>query len=238
MQGVRGEDASSGEFRRRQNFIGTPESRIEQARFVPPPPAHLEESLEAFEKYLAVEDYPPLVRLALIHYQFEAIHPFIDGNGRIGRLLITLLLCNWGLLPLPLLYLSAFFERNRRDYYDLLREVSERGAWLEWIVFFLAGVIEQARDAARRAQELQDLQAVWRGRLAQARASALVPALADMLFEAPLISIPIAEKRLGVTYNSARNAVAHLVGLGILRQIGDRSYNKVYIADAIIRIIS
>ena len=116
-------------------------------------PDRLQEGLDAFEKYLHQDDpFPPLIRLALIHYQFEALHPFVDGNGRIGRLLVSLLMVNWNLLSLPLLYLSAFFEANRQAYYDLLFEVSARGAWLEWLRFFLLGVAEQARDAGTRAK--------------------------------------------------------------------------------------
>ncbi len=129
LAGVRGDQATPGEFRRTQNWIGRPGCTLNDADFVPPPVAEMNAALDAFEKYLhAGNAYPPLVRLAVIHYQFEAIHPFLDGNGRIGRLLISLLLVHWNLLSLPLLYLSAFFERHRKDYYDLLFAVSERGA--------------------------------------------------------------------------------------------------------------
>ena len=130
MQGVRGEQATPGEFRRSQNWIGPPGCTLNDATFVPPPPTELMDSLSAFESYLhGADSLPPLVRLALIHYQFEAIHPFIDGNGRIGRLLITLLLVHWESLPLPLLYLSAYFERRRDEYYRLQLEVSASGSW-------------------------------------------------------------------------------------------------------------
>ena len=128
MEGVRGDRATPGEFRRSQNWIGRPGCTLNEAEFVPPPVPEMHEALDAFEKYLhAGNTYPPLVRLAFIHYQFETIHPFLDGNGRIGRLLVTLLLVTWNLLPLPLLYLSAFFEQHRQAYYDLLRVVSEKG---------------------------------------------------------------------------------------------------------------
>jgi Fic family protein len=163
MEDVRGEQATPGEFRRSQNWIGPPGCTLNQAHFVPPPVPEMNEGLDAFEKYIHGDDpSPPLIRLALIHYQFEAIHPFLDGNGRIGRLLISLLLAHWNLLPLPLLYLSAFFERNRQQYYDLLLAVSERGACSDWVSFFLRGVLAQATDANRRAKRLQDLQAEWR----------------------------------------------------------------------------
>jgi Fic family protein len=136
LTGVRGEHATPGEFRRRQNWIGRPGCTLNEATFVPPPVPQMRNALDAFEKYLNSGDlHPPLVRLALAHYQFEAIHPFVDGNGRIGRLLISLLLVQWDLMPLPLLYLSAFFHRHRQDYYERLMAVSERDAWRDWILF-------------------------------------------------------------------------------------------------------
>jgi len=199
MEGVRGEHATPGEFRRSQNWIGRPGCTIQDAEFVPPPVPEMQEALDAFEKYLHVEDnYPPLIRLAFIHYQFETIHPFLDGNGRIGRLAITLLLVNWDLLPLPLLYLSAFFEKHRQGYYDLLLGVSRQGAWPRWVEFFLRGVAEQTRDAGQRAKRLQDLQEEWRARLAQKRSPGLLFRLADSLFETPILTIPQAQSLLGV----------------------------------------
>jgi Fic family protein len=175
MEGVRGGRATPGEFRRSQNWIGPPGCTLNEADYVPPPVAEMHEALDALEKYLHAQgDYPPLVRLAFIHYQFEAIHPFLDGNGRMGRLLLSLLLVNWDLLPLPLLYLSAYFERYRSGYYDLLMAVSQRGDWREWALFFLRGVAEQARDAITRIKGLQDLQIAWRERLTQARLDAAV----------------------------------------------------------------
>ena len=161
----------------------------------------------------------------------------MDGNGRIGRLLISLLLNDWKLLPLPLLYLSAYFERHRQRYYDLLFSVSERGAWREWVLFFLRGVAEQARDAGARAKRLQDLQMEWRRRLTGARTSVLTLKLIDGLFVLPFLTIPQAEALLGITYRSAQRIVEKLVQLGILRQIGEASYGKVYVADDVLRVI-
>lgn len=140
MKGARGEHATPGEFRRIQNYIaGRGGSTLQNAVYVPPPVPEMQQALDAFEKYLHGEDaHPPLVRLACIHYQFEAIHPFLDGNGRIGRLLISLLLVHWNLLPLPLLYLSTYFENHKQNYYDLLLGVSARGAWNEWLLFSCA----------------------------------------------------------------------------------------------------
>jgi len=238
LAGVRGEHATPGEFRRSQNWIGAPGCTLNEATFVPPPLPQMHESLDALEKYLHSQDeYPSLVRLAFIHYQFEAIHPFVDGNGRIGRLLLSLLFVQWQLLPLPLLYLSAYFHRHRQDYYDLLLGVSERGDWRTWVLFFLRGVAEQARDAVERASRLQDLREEWHRRLAQARTSALLLRLADALFESPILTIPQAQQRLGVTYPSAQRNVAKLIEAGILQPVGQVAYGKTYLAAEIMRVI-
>jgi len=238
MEGVRAGHATPGEFRRMQNWIGPPGCTLNEAPFVPPPVPQMHEALDGLEKYLHSQDvYPPLVRLALVHYQFEAIHPFIDGNGRVGRLLISLLLVERGLLPLPLLYLSAYFYRHRGEYYDLLSAVSERGAWAEWLSFVLQGIAEQSQDAAERAHQLQELQVNWHERLTQARASALLLRLADHLFESPVITIPEAARLLGVTYRSAQLNVRKLIEAGILAQIGDADYGRTYVANEILDMI-
>jgi Fic family protein len=237
MEGVRGERTTPGEFRSSQNWIGAPGSTLNEAEFVPPPPPEMRTALDAFEKYLHEEDgQPELARLAFIHYQFEAIHPFLDGNGRIGRLLLSLLLVHWGLLPLPLLYLSAFFERHRDQYYDSLMGVSQRGAWKDWVEFFLQGVALQARDAMGRAKRLQDLQLEWRARLAGAR-SALPLRLTDYLFQSPVLTIPQAQGVLGVTYHSARRTVEKLITVGVLQPRGElagaRSFAAGEVLDAV-----
>jgi Fic family protein len=212
---------------------------LNEATFVPPSVDAMNTTLDALEKYLHTEDdLPPLVRLALIHYQFEAIHPFIDGNGRIGRLLISLLSVHWNLLPLPLLYLSAFFEHHRDEYYDLLMAVSTRGGWREWVAFFLRGVAEQARDAVARAKRLQDLETEWRQRLIQARTSALVLRLVEQLFQSPYIAIPQAQKLLKVTYPSAQRSVERLVKLGVLKPVAQAAYGKMFVAPRILDIVN
>ncbi|MCK6623050.1 MAG: Fic family protein [Calditrichaceae bacterium] len=238
MEGVRGEHATPGRFRRSQNWIGRPGCTLNEADFVPPPPAQLKECLDLFEKYLHRNNqHPPLMRLAFIHYQFEAIHPFIDGNGRIGRLLISLLLVHWNLLPLPLLYLSAFFEKRRRDYYDGLTAVSEHGAWREWIAFFLRGVSEQAHDAIRRAKQLQNLQMEWHQKVTQARSSALLFPLINTLFERPILTIPDAQRFLNVTYRSAKLCIDKLIEMDILVPIIGISHGKTFYAKRILNII-
>jgi Fic family protein len=238
MQGVRGERATPGEFRQAQNWIASRPGTVAEADFVPPPVPEMHAALESLEKYLHAPDvYPPLVRLAFVHYQFETIHPFLDGNGRIGRLLLSLLLVSWNLLPLPLLYLSAYFERYRDAYYDLLEAVSARGAWREWVLYFLRGVEEQARDAVARAKRLQDLQLGWRHRLTQARASALLLRLVDALFQSPAVTLPQVQRMLGVTHRTASQAVARLVAEHILQAVPGRARNRQFVAPEVLAVL-
>lgn len=235
MEGVRGGHATPGEFRRTQNWIGPPGCSLDGASYVPPPVPEMREALGAFEKYLHQEDLcPPLMRLAYIHCQFESIHPFVDGNGRVGRLLIAFLMVHWKLLPQPLLYLSSFFERRRQEYYALLDGVRSRSDWSQWVSFFLQAVVEQSRDTITRARRLQDLQVAWRERLVSISASARLLQLADSLFETPVLSISDAQKLLGVSNRTARLHVEKLVGIGILRQVGEGGYGRTYAAAEIL----
>lgn len=238
MEGVRGEHMTPGEFRRSQNWIGPPGCTLMEATFVPPPEAKMKEALDQFEKYLhASAQLPPLIRLAMLHYQFEAIHPFLVGNGRVGRLLLTLLLCADGLLPKPLLYLSAYFERHRQRYYDLLLAISQRGAWSEWITFFLRGVAEQSHDAIRRSNRLIDLWQEYRQKLQSARTSPLSLRLVDELLSYPAISVAWAAKRLKVTHRSIQLNIEKLVRHGILREATGRRRNRIFVAPEIINIL-
>ena len=239
MKGVRGEHRTPGEFRTSPNWIGAPGCNLNDATYVPPPPGdELNSALNEFERYLHTEPkYPPLVELALIHYQFEAIHPFLDGNGRVGRLLAALLIVHWGLLSEPLLYISEYFERNRDDYYNLLFAVSAESAWQEWVEFFLQGVAEQAQVTNQRASALLGLQRDWREQLTATRASALPLRLVDSLFVSPFISIQSAQETLGVTYHTARNQVLKLEEAGILVEVTGRNYGKIYLAPEIPRIV-
>ena len=238
MEGVRGQQSEPGQFRSSQNWIGPPGCSLEEATFVPPPQSEMVAALDAFEKYLHAEsELPVLVRLALIHYQFEAIHPFLDGNGRIGRLLISLLLCAQGVLPQPLLYLSAYFEKNRTGYYEGLLKVSREGSWNDWIVFFLRGVHEQGEDAVARAKRLIALHEEYRDQCHVARGSALVLKLVDRLFSSPVITVPYASRFLDVTYASARKSIAKLEALGILREVTGKRRNKIYLAEKILELV-
>jgi len=238
LHGVRGQEKRPGEFRIKQNYIANPGQRIEDARYVPPPVSRMPQLLDQFEKYIhSEENLPFLVKLALIHYQFEAIHPFEDGNGRVGRILIPLLLCEKKYLPQPLLYLSSFFERNRNDYSDLLLRVSQRGEWMNWVRFFLTGIKEQSHDAIRRAHRLMDLWKNYRERVQKARTSALLPKLVDGLFSRPFLTIPLAQQALGVSYRAAKLNVEKLVAYSILKEISDRAYIRLFLAPEVMEII-
>ena len=174
----------------------------------------------------------------MAHYQFEAIHPFRDGNGRIGRLLITLLLCIKGVLDKPLLYLSAYFERNRQEYYDRLLDVSLEWKWNEWILFFLYGVIEQSKDAFERARQLMDLQQQYHKMVHITKRSALQIRLVDLLIERPVITIVFAREYFKITYPTAKNNIARLVKHGILKEISITSRHKFFIAEKVLEIIN
>lgn len=238
MAGVRGDYLTPGEFRRTQNWIGAHGVGLNDAAYVPPPVEEMKEALAALEHYLHADDpYPPLLRLGMIHYQFEAIHPFLDGNGRIGRLLITLLLVNWNLLPLPLLYLSAYFERNRQQYYDGLMAVSTCGDWQTWLHFFLTGVADQATDAVARAKELQDVKLSWQAQLQQLGVTALVHHVADLLLERPILAAQDVCEQFQVSHQTAMRAIQRLVDAGILQKLNERQRNQRFIAHQVVGII-
>lgn len=238
LAGVRGQNQTPGEFRRSQNWIGPPGCTLTDATYVPPPEDEMKQALDDLEHYFhAKSRIPPLIRLALIHYQFEAIHPFLDGNGRIGRLLTTLLLCTEGLLPQPLLYLSAFFERYRDDYYRLLLKVSQKGSWIEWVSFFLRAIEVQSKDAISRSDQLLRLWQEYRTRLQEARASALLLQLVDDLFACPVITNAGASRRLSITPRSTQLNIEKLVAAGILKEATGRRRNRIYTAPRIIEII-
>jgi Fic family protein len=235
MRGARGEaSVHPGEFRKTQNWIGPPGSPIGDATYVPPPPERLLETLDGLEKFInGRAELPALVRIALIHYQFEAIHPFEDGNGRIGRLLIMVLLSRWSLLPEALLYLSAFFEQRRDQYYRHLREISLAGAWRSWLAFFLTAVATEARDAVRRSEKLLALRDTIRARFP--RGSVRVLNLVDDLFVIPAITISIAAKNLDVTFAAASRIVQKLVGAGVLEEGKREGRSRRFFAKEILR---
>jgi len=233
MKGVRGGTATPGEFRRSQNWIGIPGSTISNATYIPPPPNELMSCLGDWEKFLHDKSISPLVQVAMIHYQFEAIHPFLDGNGRVGRLLITLLLIERDILPTPLLYLSAFFEATRRDYYDLLLDVGLKGNWEKWLEYFFNGVARQSEDALSRAERINKKLDTWKD---QITAKTLLKVI-DMIVANPFVTVKGVAAKLKVAFTTAQRAVDKLEDLGILKQVDKAKRDRVYCAKDIFDIL-
>ncbi|MBN2562276.1 MAG: Fic family protein [Phycisphaerae bacterium] len=235
----RGSDKAPGEFRRSQNWIGG--TRPGNARFVPPPPEHIMDCMGALEKFLHNQPVatPTLVKAALAHVQFETIHPFLDGNGRLGRLLITLILCAEKALDEPLLYLSLYFKQNRPLYYDLLQRVRNEGGWREWIGFFLEGVAETGEQAGQTARKLLSLFGADRERiqtLGRPAASAL--RVHQHLERRPITTVQAAARALKITEPTARAAFRRLQKLGIAREITGRRRRQVFSYDRYVKILS
>ena len=228
MQGVRGKDKLPGEIRRSQNWIGG--SRPGNALFVPPPPEEVPAALAALEGWLhAADPLPPLVKAGLAHAQFETIHPFLDGNGRIGRMLITLLVEHWGLLDAPLLYLSLPLKRRQADYYGRLSAIRADGDWEGWLAFFLECVAEAADDGVRVARAIHGLLGTDRQRLAaHDRATVAAIRLLDHLPANPMVTVPRASRLLGTTAPPARKAIELLEHLGVLRETTGKQRDRVY----------
>lgn len=228
-----------GEVRRSQNWIGRPGATLENARYVPPPVDEMHLCLSELEKFLHQEsDLPSLIKIGLVHYQFEVIHPFIDGNGRIGRLLITLLLTIWNLLSQPLLYLSLFFENNRTEYYDRLLAVTQKGDWEAWLLFFLDGVHEQAEDAVNRIQALQVLRLEYQSLFNKDRSKKNLAAMADYFISTPISSIKQAQETVNLgSYTTIQKYINKLEALGIVQEITGRARNRIYRANEILRIL-
>lgn len=236
MAGVRGDHATPGEFRRTQNWIGPPGCTLATAAYVPPPPHEMMACLSQLEVFLHERSLPPLIQIALVHYQFEAIHPFLDGNGRIGRLLITLFLVEREILPTPLLYLSAFFEATRLDYYNLLRGVSTRGEWATWLQYFLNGIARQAEDALARAGKINRLLEKWRTEVAGAQSKA-PSALVDLLGANPYLTVRRASEQLEVAFTTAQRAIGRLEALAIVKKLGESKRDRVYCATSLLEIL-
>ena len=234
----RGSKKAPGEFRTSQNWIGG--TRPGKAKFVPPPPHRVIECMGLLEKFLHDDPVktPLLIKAALAHVQFETIHPFLDGNGRVGRLLITLLLCAQGALAQPMLYLSLHFKQHRDKYYELLQRVRIKGAWEDWLDFFLLGVIDTTDQAVRAAQHILELFRDDRARIEKlGRAAASALRLHHAFQERAVLSIPGAAKRVGVSQPTITSAMTHLTGLGIVRETTGRKRRKLYVYDAYLKIL-
>jgi Fic family protein len=235
MQGVRGEYATPGEFRRSQNWIGPPGCTLQNASYVPPPVDALMPCLGDWEAFLHDRSLPPLVQAAMMHSQFEAIHPFLDGNGRVGRLLITLFLIERDILPMPLLYLSAFFEATRSDYYKRLNGVTSHAAWSEWIEYFLNGVARMSEDAVSRAERINSLFQQWRRGVAGR--SKTPTRILDLLEANPYCTATKVAESLGVAFTTAQRGIIRLVSMGVLTPVDDSRRHRVFCAQEIMRIL-
>ncbi len=240
LETVRGGDHSKtpGEYRRSQNWIGRPGSTLNTATFVPPPQHMLGDLLSSWENYLNDESREPdLVKIALLHYQFEVIHPFLDGNGRIGRLLITLFLCERGILSEPLLYLSAYFEQYRDEYYRNLLSVSTQGNWKEWLMYFLTGVRETAKEALEDTHQLVDLYHHYRKLMDQEkRVPGASAAVLDAIFGAPMMSISQHAAQTQEGYQNVAKAVKFWQKHGLLVEATEQKRNRIFVAPAVLKI--
>lgn len=224
LEGVsrgRGAQVEAGGFKHDQNWIGG-DGTIETARFIPAPPQATPDAIDELAKFInrpERSEASPLIDIALAHYQFEAIHPFGDGNGRVGRMLIALMLADYGVLPQPLLYMSPWLERNKAFYIDLMFEVSQSGNWVPWVHFFLRAVAESAEETIQVVQRMQDLQREYRDRFQTARRSALLLRIVDLAFERPALSVTDIASALGVTYAGAANNVKVLLEEGVAEEV-------------------
>ncbi|MGH8017701.1 MAG: Fic family protein [Opitutaceae bacterium] len=240
LQTVRGGGSpkTPGEYRRSQNWIGRPGSTLATATYVPPPPHLLGETLSAWENYFHADSAePPLVKIALLHYQFEAIHPFFDGNGRIGRLLITLFLCERGILSEPLLYLSSYFEHYRGDYYRHLLAVTTQGAWKDWLVYFLTGVREIAKDALADTGRLVDLYQHYRKIMArEKRVPSACASVLDALFAAPMLSIAQYAERHDENFQNISKAVEFWQKHGLVKEATNQKRNRIFVAPPVLEV--
>ena len=230
MEGVRGQEKNPGEFRYSQNWIGCQGSTLRNARYIPPCPDDMEEAMSDLEKYINADDnLNALIRAALIHYQFETIHPFLDGNGRVGRLLITLFLMEKKVLTTPALYISYFLKKNRVEYYDRMTEVRSKGNYEQWVNFFLQALTESAEDAISTIGELTALHDKNVAVIAKMGRSAKNAMLVfDYLEANPIIEIGKTAESLGMAFNTVSGAVKRLVDAGILKQSANVNRNRTF----------
>jgi len=229
LRGVRGDRLQPGEIRTSQNWIGSGGSTITTATFVPPPPDLVPEALGDLEIFIHhADDLPPLVKIGLAHAQFETIHPFLDGNGRVGRLLITFLLTERGVLHKPVLYLSHYLRKNRQAYYEHLQAVRDHGAWEEWLLFFLRGVVEVAGEAAETARRILSLREQHRAAITAqlGRGAGSGHKVLESLFDRPIVSVKDVQAITATTYVAANTLVSRLDEMGVLEEITGNARNR------------
>lgn len=230
LAGVRGGDRSPGEFRKIQNWIGEKGCNLANASFIPPPVPQMHEALDSLEKFIHQQtDIPFLLQCGLIHAQFETIHPFLDGNGRIGRLLVTFLLCQRGSLQKPLLYLSAYFKAHRLEYYERLMAIRDRGDWEGWLKFFLKGVYEVSKTATETARAILNLRENHRQLIGRSTGTSSYGLLLhDLLFKQPIVNVRLVESNLGCSYATAKKVVEQFVELKLLNEVTGYQRNRRY----------
>jgi Fic family protein len=238
MEGTRGQERHPGEFRRSQNWIGPAGSSLASARFIPPAPEDMRRALAEWELFLhSPRPIPILIKVGLAHAQLETIHPFLDGNGRVGRLLITFLLCESAVLRRPLLYLSHYFKLNRLEYYDRLQAVRDKGDWEGWLKFYLRGVMIVANEATEVAKRIvnlrEDQRALIQSRFGRLTADGL--ALHDALFQRPYMNVSTAQQIIGKGFPAANRLIAQMEEVGILKEVSGRSRKRVYLHDSYFR---
>ncbi|MGN0797457.1 MAG: Fic family protein [Christensenellales bacterium] len=226
MQGVRGQEKNPGEFRRSQNWIGSTNSNLQTARYVPPTVEDMQVAMSNLEKFVNDNDMDILLKTALVHYQFETIHPFLDGNGRIGRMLITLMLLADGILRRPVLYLSLYLKSNRIEYYDRLSEVRVKGNYEQWIKFFLHGIIETCDDGIKTIEAINNLIKIDEAKYCAKTQTQ--KAIFDYLKEHPIISIGTTAKALNMSYNGVSNAIKKMVECGIIRETTTKARDRIF----------
>lgn len=229
LKGTRGGRLQPGELRTSQNWIGPAGCTLATATFVPPPPHVVPEALGALELYLHRDgDLPPLIKIALAHVQFETIHPFLDGNGRVGRLLITFLLTEGGILQKPVLYLSHYFKQHRQEYYDRLQAVRDRGEWEAWLRFFLRGIVEVAAQSADTARRILQMREEHRMAITArfGRAAGNGHRVLESLFDRPIVSVADVQRLIGTTYAAANTTVSRLEEVGVLQEVTGHARNR------------
>ncbi|MEM0949293.1 MAG: Fic family protein [Pseudomonadota bacterium] len=241
MTGVRGEHATPGEFRRTQNWIGPQGATLSEATFVPPPPHELPDLLGNLERYINADDGSPLlVRIGLIHAQFETLHPFLDGNGRMGRLLIAFILCEQHVLLSPVLYISHYLKKHRREYYDRLQGVRDRGEWEAWLRFFLSGVAVVANEATETARQIVALREDHRQKLVQelGKGAANGLKLLESLYQRPIFTVSQVAEYLDMSPQAANNLTDKLESLELVNEITGQKRNRVFRYDPYIALFT
>jgi Fic family protein len=239
LKDVRGREKHPGQFRRTQNWIGAPSCDLSTATFVPPPAAQVEKSMSNLEAYLADQmDTPLLIKCGVAHAQFETIHPFLDGNGRLGRLLVTLYLCQKQVLSRPLLYVSAYYKQHRGEYYDRLQRVRDTGDWEGWLKFFLRGIWQVSEEAFRMAKQIIATREEHRRFILQGvTSSSKALVLLDHLFESPMINVNDVSQLLKISYTAANNVVHDLLEAGLLKESTGKQRNRRFVYEPYLAIL-